>query len=206
MGTMSRLLAIRICCAGLAAIAVALVWLEVKHLPLDLQFAVVLLGGAALGLLVAQVLLPWLGDSVSASVYLPPGAPSSGEADTPDRVALLLEQGDYEGAVQALEEALLAQPHDVQRVHEITRICIEHLKDTARAAAFLDAQMAFGGWPDDGLAALMFRKAEVLALCHEQGSTARETLEAVIQRFPDSPHAARAHHLIHEQERGSSGV
>lgn len=203
---MSRLLAIRVCCAGLAVIAVALVWLKVKHLPMDLQFALVLVGGAALGLLVAQVLLPRLGDAVSASVYLPSGAPSSGEADTTDRVALLLEQGDYEGAVQALEKALLAQPHDGQRVHEITRICIEHLKDPARAAAFLDAQMAFGGWPDDGLAALMFRKAEVLALCHDPGSSAREALEAVIRRFPDSPHAARAHHLIHELGWGGSGV
>lgn len=197
---MTRSLFIRLCVVGLVVIAAALLMLEVGHMAIDLLFALVLIGGAVLGLVIAKLILPRLGDAVGGSLYLPASETSVEIAsdDQTDPAALLLEQGDYEGALRHYEEALLAHPDDTRLVFEITQVCVAHLNDPGRAVSFLDQQLATGTRDSDGLAFLLFRKVEILVQCREQHSAAREVLESIVQRFPDTPHSARAHHLMHQ--------
>lgn len=169
-------------------------------MAIDLLFALVLIGGAVLGVIIAKLTLPPLGDAAAADVFLPESEiavePESFVATDP--AALLVEQGDYERAIWVYTKALRAHPDDTRVVFEITQVCVAHLNDPGRAVNFLDQQLATGSWDSDGLAFLLFRKADILAQFREQHSAAREVLESIVQRFPDTPHSARAHHLMHQ--------
>ena len=71
---MTRSLFIRLCVVGLVVIAAALLMLEVGHMAIDLLFALVLIGGAVLGVIIAKLTLPPLGDVAGATIFLPESA------------------------------------------------------------------------------------------------------------------------------------
>lgn len=158
-------------------------------------FAVVMLGGVVIAMLLAKLILPWIGDAVGGFFY------SSGEkVDNSQslRAAARLAQGDYAGAIAEYEKMLAANPGDSFAVSEIAKVRAERLHEPDKALQFLREKRAGGGWSDEDDAFLRFREVDVLAGAKGDHAAAEEALNEIMVRHANTRHAANAHHRLHE--------
>jgi len=194
---MNPALVIRLCLVGLGILLVWAGWNEVKDDP-GMMLIYFIFVGAAGGFLVVKFMLPWFGDAVTTALL------SSGEevrSVEGMKAAAKMAQGDYEGAIAEHEKTLAERPDQPFPVAEIAKICVEKLRDTARALAVLNKHLDGRTWPEDDAAFLRFRIIEIHADHLQEYEVARELLQQVIADFPNTRHSANAHHRLHEVEQ-----
>jgi tetratricopeptide (TPR) repeat protein len=154
--------------------------------------------GAIGGFLVVKFVLPWFGDAVSTALL------SSGEEVKPTesmKAAAKLAQGDYEGAIAEHEKSLQQNPAQSFPVGEIAKIYAEKLNDPQRAIQVLEQHLAAQEWPLDDAAFLCFRVIDIHLVQLKDYDSAHALLQQVIAEFPNTRHAANAHHKLGEVEQ-----
>ena len=188
----------RACLLGAVVLALMLVWQQVKTANEIAKLLFFLAVGAGGGLWAVKSFIPWLGDALGTFFY------SSGEevqVDESMRAAAKLAQGDYEGAMAEWEKRLASHPGEAQPVSEIAKIHSDRLGDADAAVGVLTRHLAGRAWEPDDAAFLMFRLAEVHAEKRRDFAAAREVLEQVVARFPNTRHSANAHHKLNEVDQ-----
>lgn len=152
--------------------------------------------GAAIiaGLLVVTWLVPMFGEAVGTSAF------GSGEEALPDpylkargKVAI----GDYEGAISFFEQAAAENPEDRRAYSDIINLCVDKLRDPARAVQVAEKALE-KEWSDDDQAYFLFKLADLHGEHGEGQDRVVQILQDVIQRFPESRHSANAIHRLRE--------
>jgi tetratricopeptide (TPR) repeat protein len=154
--------------------------------------------GAIGGFLVVKFVLPWFGDAVTTALL------SSGEEVKPTetmKAAAKLAQGDYQGAIEEHEKSLKQNPAQSFPVGEIAKIHAEKLNDPQTALRVLETHIAAREWPQDDAAFLRFRVIDIHIVQLQDFDTAHVLLERAIADFPNTRHAANAHHKLGEVEK-----
>lgn len=198
---MNRSLILRLGWVGFGLLVILWLAVEIPKLDIGTLFAVVVLGGCVLGILVAKFILPRVGDAVGAFIYW------SGEIAGPEsssKAAAKLAQGDYTGAIAEYEKILVSNPGDTLAISEIAKLHAEKLNDPQRAMAFLETQISSRSWSEEDGAFLLFRLADVHEEALHDFDGALEVLGRVISRFPNTRHSANAHHRLHEIHQARS--
>lgn len=158
-------------------------------------FGVLVLTGLALGVAVALILLPALGEKAGSYFFSPDARIEKGpHADALAKVA----QGDFEGAIEEYGRAFEKDPTDTHALSEIVHLYCDKLQDHAAGAAFLENALT-QEWPAEQGAFLAARLAD---LYWHQGDAprARELLVQIAEAMPESQHAANAMHRLREIE------
>lgn len=161
------------------------------------QLLAILILAISGGFFVVLILLPRFGDAVGTAML------SSGEVVSKDsgrKVAALLAQGDYEGAIAEYEQVLKAQPDDPHPIAEMAKICVDKLRDPVRGLHLLGQHLEGREWTQDNAAFLMFRMVDIHLQEHEYDQ-ARDILEQVAANLPGTRHSANARSKIEEVER-----
>lgn len=161
------------------------------------QLLAILILAVGGGFFVVLVLLPRFGDAVGTAML------SSGEVVSGDggrKVAALLAQGDYEGAIGEYEQMVKDQPDDPHPISEMAKICAEKLKDPVRAIHLLGQHLESHEWTEDNAAFLMFRMVDIHLQEHEYDE-AKDILEHIAGNLPGTRHSANARHKIEEVEQ-----
>lgn len=153
------------------------------------------LGGAIyFGFLTLVYIIPMIGDLSATFFY------SSGELIENDenmRGAVLLAQGNYEGAIAEYQKQADKDPEARFPIAEIAKIHLEKLNDPQTALAVLQGALD-REWKQDDAAFLLFRIAEIQSDHLADFDGARATLETVTEQIPDSRHSANATHKLKE--------
>jgi tetratricopeptide (TPR) repeat protein len=191
---MNPRLVIRLCLIGLALLLAIWGWEKVKDDP-GMMFVYFVAMGSIGGFLAVKFLVPWIGDVIGTLVF------SSGEQITVDkssRAAVKLAQGDYEGAIHEHEKALHENPAQTFPIAEIAKIWTDKLHDPKRGLAVLQEHLSARDWPEDDAAYLMFRALDIKMDVLKDYEGARQLLQEVIGKFPNTRHSANAHHKLNE--------
>lgn len=192
-----RLIVIRLCIIGLVLILCKLGYEKLKSDPGMLLVYFIAIGAIG-GFAVVKFVLPWFGDAVSTAIL------SSGEEVKPDesmKAAAKLAQGDFEGAIVEHQKALAENPAQSFPIGEMAKICAEKLHDPQRALGILEKHLAAQEWPLDDAAFLRFRVIDIHINQLKDLDGAHALLEQVIVDFPQTRHAANAHHKLGEVEQ-----
>ncbi len=152
--------------------------------------------GAALffGFLTVVYFIPMIGELTSTFFY------SSGElieTDEDMRGAVLLAQGNYEGAIAEFRKRSQKDPGARFPVVEMAKIYVDNLRDPQAALDVLREALEREWEPDDA-AFLLFRMADIQADSLADFEGARETLAIVTEQLPDTRHCANATHKLRE--------
>ena len=144
--------------------------------------------GAALffGLLAVLYIIPMIGELTSTFFY------SSGELIETDenmRGAVLLAQGNYEGAIEEYRKKAERHPESRFPIVEMAKIYLDNLKDPHAALGVLQGALD-KEWDPDDAAFILFRIADIQTDALAEFDAARETLAVVIEQLPDTRHCA----------------
>ena len=146
------------------------------------------------------VLLKWgipaLGDRVAESFY---SAPEKAEQSTTQKAMSLVAQGEYHKALAAFGKILEETPADRFAVMESAKIYQDKLGDTDAAVEVLEKAVA-GEWPADDKCFFLVRLADIHATQRCDFARSRQILEQLVRDYPESNHAANAHHKLREIE------
>jgi tetratricopeptide (TPR) repeat protein len=187
---------IRLCIIALVIIVVTLIGGSIKD-PVALLIFIISVGAVG-GLLAVKYFIPWLGDLMGTFIY------SSGEEVQQDermKASAKLAQGDYEGAIAEFEKLLKANPQDTFAIAEAAKVYADRMDEPDRALTFIDRYLRGREWGEDDAAFLMFRMIEIHLEKKKDYDKAREALNEVIAKFPNTRHSANAHHKISEVEQ-----
>ena len=157
----------------------------------------IILLAALAGIVFVVVFLPRMGDAFSTAMF------SSGEEITEDagmKAAARIASGDYENAILEFKKMLAEDPDNTYLISEIAKIYDDNMGEPDLATSFLQAQLEGREWTPDNAAFLMFRLVDV-KLNQADYAAARDILEQVTSRFPDSRHAANSRHRLNEIEQ-----
>ncbi len=160
-----------------------------------LQFASVLLLGLIAGFLIVFVVLPSLGDKVGEMVY---SAPEKVEPDAYSKAAAKVSQGDYQGAIAAYKAIADDEPDNRFPIVEIAKIQHDHLHDIDASIATFETAIESKDWEVNDAAFMIFRLHDLYLKDKGNETRARELLQLVIEKFPDTRHSANAHHKLNE--------
>lgn len=180
-------------------------WLfqRMPGMPVGLSFPLTLVSGFVLGLLIMKYFIPGVAETMVDLAYS--GGGSSEEhpdAQGKQPAALsLMARGDFQGALEEYQRTLKASPDDLHAIGEIAKIRAEHLDDPSGAIAFLSAQLSDRRWAQDGEVFILFRIAGIERAVRHDRAAAREVMEQVIARFPNTRHSANARHKLEEWQR-----
>ncbi len=148
------------------------------------------------GVMVLKWVIPALGDRVAESFY---SAPEKSEQTATQKAMSLVAQGEYHKALAAFGRILEETPTDRFAVMESAKIYQDKLGDLDAAVEVLEKAVA-GEWPADDRCFFLVKLADIHATQRCDFSRARELLEQLIRDFPESNHAANAHHKLREIE------
>ena len=192
---MSKVLLKKLLVAALVVAGVAWMIQRSTSLNIGIAFILYLLGGTAIALVLAKMILPRIGEAVAGFVLSSGGRLSEEEmaasALAPKAVAMLA-RGDFKGALNEYEFALHRKPDDLHTIAEIAKIQATHLEHPEIAVSFLKEQLASRQWPMDGEAFILFRLAEVHEGTGKNRAEAEEVLHQIQARFPQTCHSANA--------------
>jgi len=149
----------------------------------------------ALGLFVVLVMLPSLADKVGAFFF---SAPEKIKPDPLIKAAAKVSQGDYEGAIQAYQAIALEEPENRFPIFEIAKIQQDNLHDVDAAIETFEDSLENNEWPENDAAAIMFRLQHIYLESKQDEEHAKEILENIMDRFPNTRHSANAHHRLNE--------
>ena len=193
---MNTSLIIRLAITALVVILVCLFWTWITD-PI-MQLIYVLVVGSVVGVFGVKYLIPWLGDAAGTFIY------SSGEEVEQDermKASAKLAEGDFEGAIGEYEKLLKSKPEDTFAIAEAAKVYAQRLDDPERALAFIQRHLAGREWPEDEAAFLMFRLVDIHMEQQKDYDKAREVLNDIVARYPNTRHSANARHRITEVEQ-----
>ncbi len=166
----------------------------------EMQF-VSLMGFTVLGgFLFVLFVLPRIGESIGAFFY---SAPAKIEPDAFTKAAAKVTQGDYEGAVEAYREIADDEPDNRFPIIEIAKIQQDHLGNIDAAIMTLENAVECKEWPVNDATFLIFRIQALYLNEKNDEARAKELLQLVIDKFPDTRHSANAHHKLNEINQAS---
>jgi tetratricopeptide (TPR) repeat protein len=111
----------------------------------------------------------------------------------------LVAQGQYHQALAAFGKILEETPNDRFAVMETAKIYQTRLDDVDSAVEVLEKASA-GEWPEDDKCFFLLKLADIHSTARSDFAKSREVLNQLILEFPDSRHAANAHHKLREIE------
>ena len=155
-------------------------------------FAVTLVVGGVVAVLVAKWLLPKIGDRVATFFYSSSEQGSTGNSDV---TLAKLARGDFMGAIRDYEKRLAENPKDLQAIRELTKIRAENLEDVDGALRELRARLSEANWTLDERAFLRLRIADTLERSERYEETIEE-LQSIAVDFPKTRHSANARHRL----------
>ncbi|MFP6873723.1 MAG: tetratricopeptide repeat protein [Verrucomicrobiales bacterium] len=147
------------------------------------------------GIIFVLVVLPRIGESIGAFFY---SAPAMIEPDAFTKAAAKVTQGDYEGAVEAYREIADDEPDNRFPIIEIAKIQQDYLGNVDAAIMTLETAVESKEWPINDATFLIFRIQALYLNEKNDENRAKELLQLVINRFPDTRHSANAHHKLNE--------
>jgi tetratricopeptide (TPR) repeat protein len=139
--------------------------------------------------------LPLLAQKLTHAVY---DSGEEVERDPFHDARVLMAQGDWEGAIEAFQQAAAQDPLNLRPYIEIAKIQKTHLEDPAAAIASLREAIEGQEWEVNDAAFLMFRLAESYDEDMGDRKAAVSILEQVMEQFPDTRHSANARTKLHE--------
>jgi tetratricopeptide (TPR) repeat protein len=147
------------------------------------------------GILFVLFVLPRIGESIGAFFY---SAPAKIEPDAFTKAAAKVTQGDYEGAIEAYREIALDEPDNRFPIIEIAKIQQDHLDNVDAAITTLEGAVESKEWPINDATFFIFRIQDLYLTEKNDEARAKELLQLVIEKFPDTRHSANAHHKLNE--------
>jgi tetratricopeptide (TPR) repeat protein len=155
-------------------------------------FAITLMVGGAVAVLVAKWLLPRIGDGVATFIY---SSNEQGSTGNSDATLAKLAKGDFTGAIRDFEKRLEENPKDLHAIRELTKIRAENLEDVDGALRELRARLSEAHWTLDERAFLRLRIADTLERA-ERYEAAIAELQSIVVDFPKTRHSANARHRL----------
>lgn len=189
-------LIIRLGITALLVVLVCLFWTWIENEIAKLIYVIIV--GAIVAIFGAKYLIPWIGDVMGTFIY------SSGEEIQQDermKASAKLAQGDFEGAIGEYEKLLKSKPEDTFAIAEAAKVYSQRLDEPDKALAFIQRHLSGREWPEDEAAFLMFRLVDIHLDPKKDYDKAREVLNEVIARYPNTRHSANAYHRITEIEQ-----
>lgn len=160
-----------------------------------LTFGLFIITGIFTGFLIVTYVLPHVVQRASEEVF---GSSEKVGYNPLTTAQALVAQGDWNGAINAYMEAAVAEPDNRLPWVEIAMLQLERLEDPTASLATLNEALARGGWRENDEAFFIFRKIEIHESRRGDRNRAIELLREVIERFPQTRHAANANHKLHE--------
>lgn len=160
------------------------------------MFTYILFVAVGSGIIVLKWLIPALGDRIGEAFY---SAPEKAEQTETQKAMALVAQGEYHKALAAFQKILAETPADRFAVMESAKIYQQKLGDLDAAVDVLETALN-GEWPQDDKCFFLIKLADIHATERCDFARARQLLEQLIQNYPDSHHAANAHHKLREIE------
>jgi hypothetical protein len=155
----------------------------------------VFLSAGLVGIVFVGEVLPLLAQKLTHAVY---DSGEEVERDPFHDARVLMAQGDWEGAIEAFQQAAAQDPLNLRPYIEIAKIQKTHLEDPAAAIATLREAIEGQEWEVNDAAFLMFRLAESYDEDMGDRKAAVSILEQVMEQFPDTRHSANARTKLHE--------
>lgn len=192
---MSSSFIIKLASIALFSTITYLIYQQVPEEEVVYKLLVFILGGLLVGVPAALIIAPALADKLGEFFYNAPEQmkPSPGSA-----ARAKLAQGDYEGAVEEFLKLAESDPSDRTPWVEIIRIQREKMADPQAAFDSANSALAAHEWPEDDEAFFLFRIVEISRDELDQPETAIETLNTIIEKFPETRNSANARHLLGE--------
>ena len=162
------------------------------------KFIVFMLLFLAIGVPGVAYIVPQIGDKISDFFY---NAPEQVEPDPYEKAAAKLSAGDYNGAIRDYRNILKDNPNDRFAVIEISKIQHEKLNKLEESIQTIEQAVNAHEWPDDDAAFFFFRLSDLHVNEKQDAEKAKQFLNEVIARFPDTRHSANATHKLHEIEQ-----
>jgi tetratricopeptide (TPR) repeat protein len=159
-------------------------------------FIYILIVAVSGGVIVLKWVVPAIGDHIGETFY---SAPEKAEQTPTQKAMALVAQGEYRKALAAFEKILAETPNDRFAVMEMAKIHHDKLGDTEAAIGVLEKAVA-GEWPDDDKGFFLIKVADMHASYSGNFARAKEVLDQLISEYPESHHAANAHHKMREIE------
>lgn len=153
------------------------------------------LSAGLVGIVFVVWLLPIFAHKLTHAVY------DSGEEvgeDPLHTARVMMAQGEWDEAIEALKEAAKEDPLNRMPWVEIAKIQKNHLEDPQAAIATLNEAINAHEWEDNDAAYLMFRLAESYDEAADDREKGAEILRKVMEQFPESRHSANARSKLHE--------
>ena len=170
-------------------------WGDEKEGNVMMQFVGIMAITLVLGILFVTVVLPNLGDRIGDFFY---SAPEKSEPDAYSKAAAKVTQGDYPGAIEAYQAIADEEPDNRFPIVEIAKIQHDNLGDIDAAIHTLENAVDGKEWNIDDAAFIIFRLHDIHLYDKENPVRARQLLEMVVAKFPDTRHSANAHHKLNE--------
>lgn len=148
------------------------------------------------GVIVLKWVIPAVGDRVADTFY---SSPEKAEHTETHKAMALVAQGEYQRALAAFAKIAEANPADRFAVMEMAKIYKDKLGDMESSMEVLEKAVA-REWPEDDKCFFIFKLADTHATGRGDFARARELLQELIQTYPESHHAANAHHKLREIE------
>ncbi|QQL45792.1 hypothetical protein [Sulfuriroseicoccus oceanibius] len=152
-------------------------------------------GGAIMGIIGALLLAPAIGEKVSDMFY---NAPEKAEPDPGSAARAKVAQGDYKAAVQEFIKLADHDPTDRTPWVEAIRLQREKLNDPSGALATCQSALAAHEWEMDDEAYFRFRIVEIAKDELDNRMLAADTLQSIIDKFPETRNSANASHMLRE--------
>ena len=146
------------------------------------------------GVVVLKWVIPALGDRVAESFY---SAPEKTEQTLTHKAMALVAQGEYRKAIEMFQKSLAEGPKERFALMEMVKLHQDKLGDLDAAVQLLEEAVA-GDWGSDDKCFFMVKLADMHATQRGDFARARQILEDLIQTYPESNHAANAHHKLNE--------
>lgn len=164
---------------------------------LIMLFVGILFGAIVIGVMVAMVVIPAIGEGIGNFFFNPnQEIEKNAHSDALAKIA----QGDYLGAIEEYQKNLVENPDDTHAMSEIIHIYCDKLHDHDAAEHFLEDALQ-QEWPPEQGAFIASRLVDVYWNYRRDAARARHVLQQIAETMPNTRHAANAVHRLHEIDR-----
>jgi tetratricopeptide (TPR) repeat protein len=157
-------------------------------------FTYVIFISVAAGAMVIKWVIPAMGDRMAESLY---SSPEKAEATPTQKALALVAQGEYQQALAAFQKIVEESPHDRFAVTEMARLHMDKLSDLDAGIRVMEHALT-REWGGDDHCFLLLKLADIHSSRMNDYDGARALLAVVQSKYPNTHHAANAHHKLHE--------
>lgn len=151
-----------------------------------------------LGVLFVVYVLPAISHKVASSML--GDSNLEAEQDPMHDARALVAQGEYQDAIIAYREVAEKDPYNRMPWVDIAKIYETHLDAPDMALAALQEGVQSHEWPIEDAAFFLFRIAEMQEAMPDQQAAYKETLNLIVETFPETRHSANAMHLLRKAQ------